>query len=70
LFIPPYLCQDLIAVNKAPGVVVHPAPGNWNGTLVNALAHRIEQGAGWKKDAAQRPGIVHRLDKGTSGVRA
>jgi 23S rRNA pseudouridine1911/1915/1917 synthase len=50
-------------------MVVHPAPGNWNGTLVNALAHRIEQGAGWKDDAAQRPGIVHRLDKGTSGVR-
>jgi 23S rRNA pseudouridine1911/1915/1917 synthase len=55
----------LIAVNKAPGMVVHPAPGRWQGTLVNALLHR------WGKLPAAddaRPGIVHRLDRDTSGV--
>src|SRR5262249_1301322 len=55
----------LVAINKAPGMVVHPAPGRWQGTLVNALLHR------WGRlpsaDAA-RPGIVHRLDRDTSGV--
>lgn len=65
-----YEDENLIAVNKAVGMVVHPAPGNWNGTLVNALAHRFHAAqaaaVGW--DAALRPGIVHRLDKGTSGV--
>jgi len=55
----------LIAVNKAPGMVVHPAPGRWQGTLVNALLHR------WGTLPAReelRPGIVHRLDRDTSGV--
>jgi 23S rRNA pseudouridine1911/1915/1917 synthase len=55
----------VIAINKAPGMVVHPAPGRWQGTLVNALLHR------WGRlpsaDDA-RPGIVHRLDRETSGV--
>ncbi len=63
-----YEDEHVIAVNKAPGMVVHPAPGNRNGTFVNALLHhargQIEAGAG----AEGRPGIVHRLDKGTSGV--
>ena len=57
----------LIVVNKPPGMVVHPAPGNWSGTLVNALIHHCGdsfQGIG----GVRRPGIVHRLDKDTSGV--
>jgi 23S rRNA pseudouridine1911/1915/1917 synthase len=56
----------LLVVNKPPGLVVHPAPGHWRGTLVNALLHH------WKSPPAgldpQRPGIVHRLDRDTSGV--
>lgn len=58
---------DLIVVDKPAGLVVHPAPGNLDGTLVNALlAHAGEDlpGIGGEK----RPGIVHRLDKDTSGV--
>ncbi|MBQ9336386.1 MAG: RluA family pseudouridine synthase [Lentisphaeria bacterium] len=55
----------LLAVNKAPGMVVHPAVGNWTGTLVNALLGR---GSGDFDDMDPlRPGIVHRLDKDTSG---
>jgi 23S rRNA pseudouridine1911/1915/1917 synthase len=56
----------LIIVNKAPGMVVHPAPGNYTGTLVNAILHHCPdlQGIGNER----RPGIVHRLDKGTSGI--
>lgn len=58
--------EHLIFINKAPGMVVHPAPGNWDGTLVNAILYHCQDlsGIGDKK----RPGIVHRLDKGTSGV--
>ena len=59
--------KDLIVVNKPAGMVVHPAPGNWSGTLVNALLHHCKgslSGIGGVK----RPGIVHRLDKDTSGV--
>ena len=57
---------DLVVVNKPAGMVVHPAAGNPSGTLVNALLHHIKDlsGIGGEK----RPGIVHRLDKGTSGV--
>lgn len=59
--------SDLIVVDKPAGLVVHPAPGNLDGTLVNALlAHAGDDlpGIGGEK----RPGIVHRLDKDTSGV--
>ncbi|HHV93276.1 MAG TPA: RluA family pseudouridine synthase [Firmicutes bacterium] len=61
-----YEDQDIIVINKPPGMVVHPAAGNYQGTLVNALlAHcRDLSGIGGKL----RPGIVHRLDKDTSGV--
>jgi 23S rRNA pseudouridine1911/1915/1917 synthase len=56
----------LLVINKPAGLVVHPAPGNWQGTVVNALLHR------WRNRAGDldplRPGIVHRLDKDTSGV--
>ena len=56
---------SVIVVNKPRGMVVHPAPGNTEGTLVNALlAHCELRGVGSK----ERPGIVHRLDKGTSGL--
>jgi len=58
---------DLIVVNKPKGMVVHPAPGHNNGTLVNALLHRCGDslsGIG----GVVRPGIVHRIDKDTSGL--
>jgi 23S rRNA pseudouridine1911/1915/1917 synthase len=58
--------DDVLVVNKAAGMVVHPAPGNWSGTLVNALKGR----GGPLSEAADegREGIVHRLDKETSGL--
>ncbi len=57
----------LIALNKQPGLVVHPAAGHWSGTLVNALIHHCgAQLAG--RGGQERLGIVHRLDKDTSGV--
>jgi 23S rRNA pseudouridine1911/1915/1917 synthase len=58
--------EYLLVVDKPAGMVVHPAPGNWTGTLVNALLGRgssLSEGA-----AADRAGIVHRLDKETSGL--
>nr|WP_240791092.1 RluA family pseudouridine synthase [Roseomonas sp. AR75] len=59
--------RDLIVLDKPAGLVVHPAPGNQDGTLVNAvLAHAAEDLSGIGGEA--RPGIVHRLDKDTSGV--
>ncbi|MEO1021955.1 MAG: RluA family pseudouridine synthase [Bacteroidota bacterium] len=58
--------DDLIVVNKEAGMVVHPAFGNWSGTLVNGLMHHTEQLA--ERDDEVRPGIVHRLDKDTSGI--
>ncbi len=62
-----YEDDDLIVVNKPAGMVVHPAPGNYSATLVNALLHHCSlslSGIGGVK----RPGIVHRLDKDTSGL--
>ncbi|MDZ4136768.1 MAG: RluA family pseudouridine synthase, partial [Paracoccaceae bacterium] len=59
--------DDLIVINKPAGMVVHPAPGSWSGTLVNALLHHFGgnlSGVGGEK----RPGIVHRIDKETSGL--
>jgi 23S rRNA pseudouridine1911/1915/1917 synthase len=61
-----YEDDDLIVVNKPAGMVVHPAAGNFSGTLVNALLHHCRgrlSGIG----GVERSGIVHRLDKGTSG---
>jgi 23S rRNA pseudouridine1911/1915/1917 synthase len=57
--------RDLLVLDKAPGVVVHPAVGHWRGTLVNALLHHVRDLAG--VGGALRPGLVHRLDKDTSG---
>lgn len=58
--------EYLIIINKPAGLVVHPAPGNYSGTLVNAILYHCKdlKGIGHEK----RPGIVHRLDKGTSGI--
>ncbi len=61
-----YEDPELLVVNKAPGMVVHPAPGHSNGTLVNALVHHCPDLAGIS--GSLRPGIVHRLDKDTSGA--
>ena len=58
--------QDFVAVNKPAGMVVHPAPGHPGGTLVNALLAALPNLSGI--GGVLRPGIVHRLDKGTSGV--
>ena len=55
--------EHLLIVNKPPGLVVHPAPGNWSGTLLNGLLARDAQAS-----ALPRAGIVHRLDKDTSGL--
>jgi 23S rRNA pseudouridine1911/1915/1917 synthase len=58
--------EDLLVVDKPAGMVVHPAPGNWTGTLVNALKGRGQElAAGAGED---RQGLVHRLDKETSGL--
>lgn len=52
-----------LVLNKSAGVVVHPSPGHWSNTLLNALLDHCARG-----DGAARPGVVHRLDKDTSGV--
>ena len=59
--------DDLLVLDKPPGLVVHPAPGHAAGTLVNALLFHARIDADGSDDA-RRPGIVHRLDKDTSGV--
>lgn len=59
--------ENLLIINKPAGMVVHPAPGHWSGTMVNALLHHCGDtlsGIG----GVRRPGIVHRLDKDTSGL--
>src|SRR5450631_770845 len=62
-----YEDEVLIALNKQAGLVVHPAVGHWSGTLVNALIHHCgSQLAG--RGGQERLGIVHRLDKDTSGL--
>ncbi len=59
--------EDLIVINKPPNLVMHPAPGNESGTLVNALMHHTNNQLS-NLDNNARPGIVHRLDKDTSGI--
>lgn len=58
--------EDVVVVNKPRGMVVHPAPGNYTGTLVNALLYHCKNLSGI--NSVIRPGIVHRLDKDTSGI--
>ncbi len=61
-----YEDEDLLIVNKAADMVVHPAPGNWTGTLVNALMAHCRDLSGIGGEL--KPGIVHRIDKGTTGL--
>ncbi|MFH1228345.1 MAG: RluA family pseudouridine synthase [Planctomycetota bacterium] len=69
-----YEDDAMIVINKPPDMVVHPSAGHWEGTLVNALLHHcgvlpeITRRAGFADPSIYRPGIVHRLDKDTSGV--
>jgi 23S rRNA pseudouridine1911/1915/1917 synthase len=62
--------DSLVVLNKPAGLVVHPAPGHWTGTLVNALLHHFQRPGGSLSSIGgkERPGLVHRLDKETSGV--
>lgn len=63
----PYEDDSLLLVNKAAGMVVHPGHGNYRGTLVNALTHHLK-GLELIEDADMRAGLVHRIDKNTSGL--
>ena len=60
-----YEDDDLLVVNKAPGMVVHPGHGNYSGTLINGLLHHFET---LPLNSNDRPGLVHRIDKDTSGL--
>ncbi len=62
-----YEDDDLLIVNKAAGMVVHPGHGNYRGTLVNALTHHL-RGLEMVEDSDMRAGLVHRIDKNTSGL--
>ena len=61
-----YEDDDVLVVNKPSGMVVHPAPGNYSGTLVNALMYKVKNLS--TVNGEFRPGIVHRIDKDTSGL--
>ena len=61
-----YQDKDILIVNKSYNMVVHPAPGNYTGTMVNALLHHVKDLEAIKGEI--RPGIVHRIDKETSGL--
>ncbi len=60
-----YEDDDLLVVNKAPGMVVHPGHGNYSGTLINALIFHFKN---LPVNSTNRPGLVHRIDKDTSGL--
>ena len=60
-----YEDDQLLVINKEPGMVVHPGHGNYSGTLVNALAYHFEN---LPMNSSERPGLVHRIDKDTSGL--
>lgn len=60
-----YEDEYMLAINKPPGMVVHPAQGHWSGTFVNALLYHCKE---LSAEDSLRPGIVHRLDKDTSGI--
>lgn len=62
-----YEDDDILLVNKPAGMVVHPAHGNWTGTLVNALVYHL-QNLPTGRNGEIRPGLVHRIDKDTSGL--
>lgn len=60
-----YEDDDLLVVNKPPGMVVHPGHGNYSGTLINALIYHFDN---LPNNSSNRPGLVHRIDKDTSGL--
>lgn len=60
-----YEDDELLVVNKPPGMVVHPGHGNYSGTLINALIFRFDN---LPNNSSERPGLVHRIDKDTSGL--
>ena len=60
-----YEDDDLLVVNKEPGMVVHPGHGNYSGTLINALIYHFDN---LPNNSSNRPGLVHRIDKDTSGL--
>lgn len=62
-----YEDDELLVLNKPAGMVVHPAHGNWDGTLVNALVYHFQQ-LPTTRNGEARPGLVHRIDKDTSGL--
>jgi 23S rRNA pseudouridine1911/1915/1917 synthase len=62
-----YEDDDVLVVDKEPGMVVHPGHGNWDKTLINALAFHFQQDKNFKSDL-DRVGLVHRIDKDTSGL--
>ena len=62
-----YEDDDIIIVNKEAGMVVHPGHGNYSGTLVNALAYHLKDSPLFK-EKDERPGLVHRIDKNTTGI--
>ena len=61
-----YEDEDVLVVNKEKGIVVHPAPGNYTGTLVNGILHHCSDLSGI--NGVIRPGIVHRIDKDNAGI--
>jgi 23S rRNA pseudouridine1911/1915/1917 synthase len=63
-----YEDDDVVVINKQPDLVVHPGHGNYTGTLVNGLMHHFKNLPDLGSKEEPRPGLVHRLDKGTSGV--
>ena len=63
-----YEDDDILIIDKPVGLVVHPGHGNWTGTLVNALLHHFGALPSSQGQPSPRPGLVHRLDKDTSGV--
>lgn len=60
-----YEDDDVLVINKPPGLVVHPGHGNYSGTLINALIYHFEN---LPHNSSNRPGLVHRIDKDTSGL--
>mgnify|MGYP003301403210 CR=1 FL=1 len=60
-----YEDEEIVVINKAPGMVVHPGHGNYSGTLVNGLLHHFEK---LPLNSDNKPGLVHRIDKDTSGL--
>jgi 23S rRNA pseudouridine1911/1915/1917 synthase len=61
-----YEDSDIVVIDKPAGLIVHPAPGHWSGTLVHGLLHKFPEIA--DSGTSERPGIVHRLDGSTSGL--